>query len=63
VTVLVLHDFDKSGLSILHTLRSNTRRYKYRKRPKVIDLGLSLKDVTALGLIGERVTYATRARR
>jgi DNA topoisomerase VI subunit B len=61
VTVLVLHDFDKSGLSILHTLRSNTRRYKYKKRPKVIDLGLRLEDVTALGLTGERVTYKTKA--
>jgi hypothetical protein len=61
VTVLVLHDFDKWGLSILHTLRSNTRRYKYRKRPKVIDLGLRLKDVTNLGLTGERVSYGTKA--
>jgi hypothetical protein len=61
VTVLVLHDFDKSGLSILHTLRSNTRRYRYKKKPKVIDLGLRLGDVTALGLTGERVTYGTVA--
>jgi DNA topoisomerase VI subunit B len=61
VTVLVLHDFDKSGLSILHTLRSDTRRYRYGTTPKVIDIGLRLKDVTALGLVGERVTYATKA--
>jgi DNA topoisomerase VI subunit B len=61
VTLLVLHDFDKSGLSILHTLRSNTRRYKYRKKPKVIDLGLRLADVRRLSLLGERVTYPTAA--
>jgi DNA topoisomerase VI subunit B len=61
VTVLVLHDFDKSGLSILHTLRSDTRRYRYQKKPKVVDLGLRLGDVNALRLMGERVTYATKA--
>jgi hypothetical protein len=58
VTVLVLHDFDKSGVSILHTLKTNTRRYKYRTKPKIIDLGLRLEDVQ--GLIGERVTYSSR---
>ena len=29
VTILVLHDFDKSGLEILETFTSNTRRYQY----------------------------------
>jgi len=46
VPLLVLHDFDKSGFSILGTLRSNTRRYSFRSRPNVIDLGLRLDDVT-----------------
>jgi hypothetical protein len=60
VTVLVLHDFDKAGISILHTLRANTRRHKYAKKPKVIDIGLRLKDVNQLGLTGERVTYQSK---
>ena len=57
VTILTLHDFDKSGLSILHTLQSNTRRHTFAHPPKVIDLGLRLADVRALGLQSEAVTY------
>jgi hypothetical protein len=57
VTILVCHDFDKSGFSILHTLPSDTRRYKFRTRPKVIDLGLRLADVRAMDLDSERVDY------
>jgi hypothetical protein len=60
VTILVLHDFDKYGVSILHTLRSSTRRYKFKKKPRVIDLGLRLEDVKELGLDGEPVIYATK---
>jgi DNA topoisomerase VI subunit B len=60
VIILVLHDFDKTGISIFHTLRSNTRRHKYGKKPKVIDIGLRLKDVKRLKLTGERVTYKSQ---
>jgi hypothetical protein len=55
VTILVVHDFDKSGIEILHTLYSHTRRYTYRTTPKVIDLGFRLSDVE--GLEHERVEY------
>lgn len=55
VTILVVHDFDKSGIEILHTLYSNTRRYTYRTPPQVIDLGFRLSDVQ--GLERERVEY------
>jgi hypothetical protein len=55
VTILVCHDFDKSGFSILHTLQSDTRRYKFKMRPKVIDLGFRLADVRDLQR--ERVDY------
>jgi DNA topoisomerase VI subunit B len=48
VTILVLHDFDFSGLNILHTIRNNTRRYQFKDRPNVIDLGLRLEDVKDL---------------
>ena len=34
VTILVCHDFDKSGFSILHTLQSDTRRYRFLTRPR-----------------------------
>jgi hypothetical protein len=45
VPLLVLHDFDKSGFSILGTLRRDTRRYAFRNRIEVVDLGLRLEDV------------------
>jgi hypothetical protein len=63
VTTLILHDFDKSGLSILHTIRSNTRRYKFKcQKPLVEDIGLRLADYlemkeTGLILPKEEVVY------
>jgi hypothetical protein len=60
VTILVLHDFDLSGLGILHTIRNNTRRYKFADRPNVISLGLRLKDVQDEKLESEEVDYGKR---
>jgi DNA topoisomerase VI subunit B len=57
VTILVLRDFDKAGFSIVHTLRTDSRRYRFRSSPKVIDLGLRLQDVCDLGLSSEPVSY------
>jgi hypothetical protein len=57
VTILVAHDFDKSGIEILHTLRTDTRRYTFQSTPKVIDLGLRLTDVQVMTLERERVDY------
>jgi DNA topoisomerase VI subunit B len=57
VTVLVLRDFDKSGFSIVYTIQTNTRRYRFTTRPRVVDLGLRLADVRALGLEAEDVEY------
>jgi DNA topoisomerase VI subunit B len=59
VTVLVLHDFDKSGFSIVHTLRTTSKRYRFRRKPKVIDLGLRLEDVRRWELLplAEPVDY------
>ncbi len=45
IPLLVLHDFDKAGFSIVGTLKRSTRRYRFRNRIKVIDLGLRLADV------------------
>jgi DNA topoisomerase VI subunit B len=60
VTTLVLHDFDESGFSILHTLRTDTRRYQFKDRPNVVDLGLRLADIEAMGLDSEPVEYKNK---
>jgi hypothetical protein len=57
VPLLVLHDFDKSGFSILGTLRRDTRRYAFRNRIDVVDLGLRLQDVEDSGLETEDVVH------
>ena len=49
--------FDKSGLEILDKFTRNTRRYRYRVPPTVIDLGLRLDEARAMGLASEPVTY------
>jgi hypothetical protein len=53
VPLLVMHDFDKAGFTILSTLQRDTRRYSFVRRPHVIDLGLRLDDVQELGLEAE----------
>jgi hypothetical protein len=55
--LLVLHDFDKSGFSILGTLKRSNRRYKFVNDVNVIDLGLRLDDVGEHNLESEPVTY------
>jgi len=57
VRILVLHDFDKSGFSIIGTLTRDTRRYTYTTEPQVVDLGLRLTDVQRWGLQAEDVVH------
>ena len=57
VKILVLHDFDKSGFSIVGTLRRDTRRYEFAVAPQVVDLGLRLSDVEKWELQAETVSY------
>jgi hypothetical protein len=57
VKVLVVHDFDKAGFSILGTLQRNTRRYTFDRMPEIIDLGLRLKDIRKWKLQSEAVEY------
>ncbi len=59
VVILTLHDFDKSGLKIHHTLTHDTRRYRFKVRPTVVDLGLRLADVETMGLESEAVEYSS----
>ena len=53
IPLLLLHDFDKAGFSIAGTLQRDTRRYEFQNSIRVIDLGLSLADVEAMGLESE----------
>jgi hypothetical protein len=53
IPLFVLHDFDVAGFTILDTLRRDTRRYQFESDFEVIDLGLRLADVRALGLPSE----------
>jgi hypothetical protein len=48
VPLLVAHDFDKAGFSILATLTGSNHRYSFCHRVKPVDLGLRLKDVMGL---------------
>lgn len=67
IPLLVLHDFDKAGFSILGTLKGLERvdrnynpiepRYAYQHDFEVIDLGLRLSDVRAYNLESEPVHY------
>jgi hypothetical protein len=57
VPLLALYDFDKSGFSILGTLRRDTRRYAFRNRIEVVDLGLRLQDVEDGALEAEDVIH------
>src|SRR5262249_13392681 len=57
IPLLVLHDFDKSGFSIVGTLQRDTRRYEFKNEIRVVDLGLRLADVQANGLQSEAVHY------
>jgi hypothetical protein len=57
VKILVLHDFDKSGLRICHWLSHDNQRYRYKVPPDVVDIGLRLPDVERLKLESEEVRY------
>jgi hypothetical protein len=54
--LLVLHDFDRSGFSIVGTLQRATRRYTFKNDLRVIDLGLRLADIDAYDLQTEPST-------
>jgi hypothetical protein len=60
VRFLVLHDFDKSGFSIVGTLHQSTERFRFVHPPEIIDLGLRLADIQAEKLESEPVYYRER---
>ena len=45
IPLLVVHDFDKSGFSILGTLATDSRRYTFANYVEPVDLGLRLADI------------------
>jgi hypothetical protein len=55
---IVLHDFDISGFTIIGTLTTDSRRYRFRNDISVIDMGLRLKDVEAMDLESEPVSVS-----
>jgi hypothetical protein len=61
IPLLILHDFDKAGFSILGTLQRDNRRYQFRNELRAIDLGLRLPDVQSCGLASERVFFPANA--
>jgi hypothetical protein len=50
VPLYILHDFDKSGLTVKSTLHNDTRRYRFKGNVQAFDIGLRLEDVRELGL-------------
>ena len=48
IPLLVVHDFDKSGFSIVGTQRRDTRRYAFQNKIEVIDVGMRLEDIEGL---------------
>jgi hypothetical protein len=61
--ILVLHDFDVSGFTILGTLASDSRRFRFsNKSIAMIDIGLRLADVEALDLQSEPVSVLGKLR-
>jgi hypothetical protein len=48
IPLIVFHDFDKSGFSIVGTLKRDTRRYTFGRNIEVLDAGLRLADITGL---------------
>jgi hypothetical protein len=58
IPLLLLHDFDKAGFSIAGTWQRDTRRYEFQNAIETIDLGLTLKDVEAMGLDSEHQFHA-----
>jgi hypothetical protein len=63
--VLVLHDLDVSGFSIFGTLGTDSRRYTFENdlSDKIVDIGLRLDDVEAMGLEAENVEVRNREAR
>ena len=63
IPLFVLHDFDKSGMSIASLFSRDTRRYQFETQIKVIDLGLRLTDVLTERLLTAAETVSDKGSR
>lgn len=63
IRVFVLHDFDYNGFEIYATLHQDTRRYRFKHRPEVINIGLRLETVERLALQSEDWVFEKRGLR
>jgi hypothetical protein len=62
IPLLVGHDFDKAGFSIVGTLSRDSDRFQFRHKIRAVDLGLRLKDVEMRGLESEAFFTKASAR-
>jgi hypothetical protein len=53
IPLLLVRDYDKAGFSITGTWQRDTRRYAFQNDITVIELGLILEDIEAMGLESE----------
>jgi hypothetical protein len=60
VTILVAHDFDRSGMSIAHWLSHSNDTYQFKHAPRVIDIGLRLSDAREMRLQSEEQFHEQR---
>jgi hypothetical protein len=60
VRLLVFHDFDKSGFSIVGTLKRRTRRYAFKNTIDVIDVGMRIGDIGGLQREASNIPESTR---
>ena len=51
--LFILHDFDKAGFSIRHTLFNTNRRYTFGHEIEAIDIGLRLADIEDFARAGK----------
>jgi hypothetical protein len=57
IPIFALHDFDYAGFQIAATLSRDTRRYRFKHPPEIIDIGLRLADIEWFNLSSEPVVY------
>ena len=62
IPLLVVHDFDKSGFSIVGTLRRDTRRYAFQNKIDAIDVGMRLDDIEGLQTESSGIKNTAEAR-
>ena len=61
IRLLVLHDFDKSGFSIVGTLKRDTQRYTFENEIEVVDLGMRIDDIAGLQTESSGIPAKARA--